>query len=298
MYFEPKMIKVQTGQIIEFYSNTCKVKGVDADYKCRIQGRIDLVVGDMVNIELEPNGDACEGVVTERLDRKTALYKSKDRTKKAVAANITCIGVLATVYPKTSNEFIDKWVAISRCSNIEPIIIFNKSDSVEEGSYDENQKLYSNLDIKTFLISAKLHLNLEPLTEFLANQTAIFVGNSGSGKSTLTSALTGEVILARELSNNQGVHTTSVSTLYSTDKKFKLIDSPGVRDIGIEHLLAKDILHGFSEIENLASSCAYPKCSHQEDDGCAVMEALNNDEIAQSRYNNFMTIVQSSNYGE
>ncbi len=90
----------------------------------------------------------------------------------------------------------------------------------------------------------------------------------------------------------------AVHPFFTLDKKFKLIDSPGVRDIGIEHLLAKDILHGFSEIENLASSCAYPKCSHQEDDGCAVMEALNNDEIAQSRYNNFMTIVQSSNYGE
>ena len=78
-----------------------------------------------------------------------------------------------------------------------------------------------------FEISAKFNTNLENLILFLENETSIFVGNSGSGKSTLTSALTGTHILSKELSNNQGVHTTSVSTLYEAENQMKVIDSPG-----------------------------------------------------------------------
>ena len=120
------------------------------------------------------------------------------------------------------------------------------------------------------------------------------MGNSGSGKSTLTTAITGKEILSRELSNNQGVHTTSVSTLYNSDN-IKLIDSPGVRDIGIEHLVQADIISAFSEINNLAANCAYPKCAHKNDEGCAVMNGVQNGDIEESRYNNFIFLSQDNN---
>ena len=100
--------------------------------------------------------------------------------------------------------------------------------------------------------------------------------------------MTGKHILSKELSNNQGVHTTSVSTLYEAGNKIKVIDSPGVRDIGIEQLSSDEILAGFTEINNLASKCEFPKCGHKDDEGCAVIAALNNADIQQSRYNNFM----------
>ena len=122
---------------------------------------------------------------------------------------------------------------------------------------------------------------------YLLNKTTIFVGNSGSGKSTLTAALTGKKILSKALSNNQGVHTTSVSTLYHTDE-MKIIDSPGVRDIGIDHLNSKEIILGFPEIINHSLLCAFPNCSHQIDEGCAVIAALKNGDIEERRYNNFI----------
>jgi ribosome biogenesis GTPase len=289
------MIKVQTGQIIEFYSNTCRVAGTTDTFKCRIQGRIDLVVGDFVKIAPAEGLTNCDAIVTDRLDRATALFKSKDRVTKAVAANITHLGILVTFHPKTSLEFIDKWIVIALHSGIQPFIVFNKIDSLEKNAFGSLKKIYQNLEIPMFEISAKFNTNLENLISFLENETSIFVGNSGSGKSTLTSALTGTHILSKELSNNQGVHTTSVSTLYEVENQMKVIDSPGVRDIGIEQLSHAEILAGFKEIDELAAKCEFPKCGHGDDEGCAVMQALNNDDIEQSRYNNFMILNDAAN---
>jgi ribosome biogenesis GTPase len=281
------MLKVQTGQIVEFYSNSCCVVSEGKEFRCKIQGRINLVVGDLVEIESSPVNGNSEGLVTKRLDRVTALYKSKEKVKKPIAANISHIGILVTKNPKTNLEFIDKWITISKISSIEPFIIFNKIDLLQNGAFQEDQKIYERIGIKTFQISAKLFINVDELKKYLSKRTTIFVGNSGSGKSTLTSAITGKEILSKALSNNQGVHTTSVSTLYHIDE-MKIIDSPGVRDIGIDHLKPRDIILGFPEIVNYSLNCTFPNCSHQTDEGCEVMAALKNGDIEESRYNNFI----------
>jgi len=281
------MIKVQTGQIVEFYSNSCSVVSAGEEFKCKIRGRINLVVGDMVEIEIISNNDNLEGLVTKRLDRVTALFKSKEKVKKLIAANITHIGILVTQSPKTNLEFIDKWITISINASIEPFIIFNKIDLLTNDEFKEIQKIYEDLGIKTFQISAKLRTNIDVLKEYLLKKTAIFVGNSGSGKSTLTSAITGKKILSKALSNNQGVHTTSLSTLYNINE-MQIIDSPGVRDIDIDHLKLKEITLGFPEIMHHSLNCVFPNCSHQIDDGCAVKTAMKNGDIKESRYNNFI----------
>jgi ribosome biogenesis GTPase len=245
------------------------------------------VVGDLVELKIVSNNDSLQGIVTKRLERVTALYKSKEKVKKPIAANVSHIGILVTKSPKTNLEFIDKWITISKNASIEPFVIFNKIDLLQDDAFDEIQKVYKGIGIKTFQISAKLSTNIGELKKYLSERTTIFVGNSGSGKSTLTSALTGKKILSRELSNNQGVHTTSVSTLYKA-KEMQIIDSPGVRDIGIDHLKPNEIILGFPEIMNYSLNCAFPNCSHQIDEGCAVITALKNGDIKESRYNNFI----------
>jgi ribosome biogenesis GTPase len=281
------MLKVQTGQIVEFYSNSCCVVSEGKELRCKIQGRINLVVGDLVQLESSSMDSNSEGLVTKRLDRVTVLYKSKEKVRKPIAANISHIGILVTKNPKTNLEFIDKWITISKNASIEPFIIFNKIDLLQNSSFQENKKVYESIGIRTFQISAKLFTNLDELKKYLSKKTTIFVGNSGSGKSTLTSAITGKKILSKALSNNQGVHTTSVSTLYHTDE-MKIIDSPGVRDIGIDHLKPKEIILGFPEIINYSLNCTFPNCSHQTDEGCEVITALKNGDIEESRYNNFI----------
>ena len=281
------MLTVPTGQIIEVYSNSCCVASGGKEFKCAIQGRINLVVGDLVDIEILTDNHAMQGLVIKRFERVTALYKSKDKIKKPIAANISHIGILVTKSPKTNLEFIDKWITISKNASIEPFIIFNKIDQLQNAAFEEVQKVYEDVGVKTFQISAKLFTNIDELKGYLLNKTTIFVGNSGSGKSTLTAALTGKKILSKALSNNQGVHTTSVSTLYHTDE-MKIIDSPGVRDIGIDHLNSKEIILGFPEIINYSLLCVFPNCFHQTDEGCAVIAALKNGDIEERRYNNFI----------
>ena len=281
------MLKVQTGQIVEFYSNSCCVMSEGKEHKCKILGRINLVVGDLVEIELSSVDSSSEGLVIKRLERVTALYKSKEKVKKPIAANISHIGILVTKSPKTNLEFIDKWITISKVASIEPFIIFNKIDLLQNSEFQEDQQTYERIGIKTFEISAKLFTNVDKLKKYLSKRTTIFVGNSGSGKSTLTSAITGKEILSKALSNNQGVHTTSVSSLYQVNE-MKIIDSPGVRDIGINHLKLEEIILGFPEIINYSLNCTFPNCSHQADEGCAVMAALKNGDIEESRYNNFI----------
>ena len=281
------MLKVQTGQIVEFYSNSCCVMSEGKEHKCKIQGRINLVVGDLVEIKLSSLDSSSEGLVIKRLERVTALYKSKEKVKKPIAANISHIGILVTKSPKTNLEFIDKWITISKVASIEPFIIFNKIDLLQNSEFQEDQQTYERIGIKTFEISAKLFTNVDKLKKYLSKRTTIFVGNSGSGKSTLTSAITGKEILSKALSNNQGVHTTSVSSLYHVNE-MKIIDSPGVRDIDINHLKLEEIILGFPEIINYSLNCAFPNCSHQADKGCAVMAALKNGDIEESRYNNFI----------
>ena len=290
------MLKVQTGQIVEFYSNSCLVLSQDKEIKCEILGRISLVVGDLVEIEPLNNGGIYQGRVTKRFKRLTALYKSKEKIRKPIAANISNIGILVTKNPKTSHEFIDKWITIAINASLEPFLVFNKIDALEKDSYVQDKKIYTNIGIKTFEVSAKKLININNLSEYLLNKTTIFVGNSGSGKSTLTSALTEKAILSRALSNNQGVHTTSVSTLYNFNG-MKIIDSPGVRDIGLDHLGSEEIILGFSEISAFSRKCNFPNCSHQKDKGCAVLNAVKNGDISESRYNNFMNLSNEKENG-
>ena len=115
------MLKVQTGQIVEFYSNSCLVLSEDKEIKCEILGRISLVVGDLVEIEPLNDGGIYQGRVTKRLKRLTALYKSKEKIRKPIAANISNIGILVTKNPKTSLEFIDKWITIAINASLEPL---------------------------------------------------------------------------------------------------------------------------------------------------------------------------------
>ena len=290
------MLKVQTGQIVEFYSNSCLVLSEDKEIKCEILGRISLVVGDLVEIEPLNDGGNYQGRVTKRLKRLTALYKSKEKIRKPIAANISNIGILVTKNPKTSLEFIDKWITIAINASLEPFLVFNKIDELDEDTYVQDKKIYTNIGIKTFEVSAKKLININNLSEYLLNKTTIFVGNSGSGKSTLTSALTGKVILSKALSNNQGVHTTSVSTLYNLNG-MQIIDSPGVRDIGLDHLGSEEIILGFVEISDFSRKCDFPNCSHQKDKGCAVINAVKNGDISESRYNNFMNLSNGKENG-
>ena len=280
------MKKVQTGFVIEFYSNACLVRTKVGDIPCIAIK--DVVVGDIVKIEIIQDSKEIKGLIVSKNPRKSALQKKDGLKSKTIAANITHVGILVTLEPKTTAEFIDKWILTSILSNIKPFIINNKIDLKPDDSYINKLNIYKKLDIDIFGISAKNNTNIVEIKEFLEEKCVVFVGNSGAGKSTLTNCLTGEDIKTNKLSNNQGVHTTSVSTLYEVENNIKIIDSPGVRDLPITGWKKNEIIYGFVELQRLSEKCKFNDCNHTNNDGCAILNALNNGEINKSRYNNFI----------
>ena len=280
------MKKVQTGFVIEFYSNGCLVRTKDADIPCIAIKNV--VVGDVVKIELVQDSKKIKGLILSREPRKSALQKKEGLKSKTIAANITHVGILVTQEPKTTNEFIDKWILTSILSGIKPFIINNKIDLKSDEDYIDRLNIYRKLDINIYEVSAKNNINIFEVKEYLEEKCVVFVGNSGAGKSTLTNCLTGRDIKTNMLSNHQGVHTTSISTLYEIQNNIKIIDSPGVRDLPITGWKKNEIIHGFVELQKLSKKCKFYDCNHINNDGCAIVNAIDNGKINKSKYNNFI----------
>ena len=286
MYFVPIMQKVQTGQVIEFYSNSCLVKTKFGKFDC--VATKNVVVGDFVEVEIIQDSKKPLGKIIKVNRRDSKISKRIKNQDKLFAANISHVGILVTQIPKTSSEFIDKWLVKANASNIKPFLINNKVDMKQEKNYLEKLDIYKNINIKIIDTSAKYDKNISELKEFLTDKCVLFVGNSGAGKSTLTSKIIGKNLKINSLSNDQGVHTTSISSLYEIDSNIKIIDSPGMRDIAIENYSEREIINGFEEIQNASKYCKFNNCNHIDNEGCNITKKLLNDEINESRYNNFI----------
>ena len=286
MYFVPIMQKVQTGQVIEFYSNSCLVKTKFGKFDC--VATKNVVVGDFVEVEIIQDSKKPLGKIIKVNRRDSKISKRIKNQDKLFAANISHVGILVTQIPKTSSEFIDKWLVKANASNIKPFLINNKVDMKPEKNYLEKLDIYKNINIKIIDTSAKYDKNISELKQFLTDKCVLFVGNSGAGKSTLTSKIIGKNLKTSSLSNDQGVHTTSISSLYEIDSNIKIIDSPGMRDIAIENYSEREIINGFEEIQNASKYCKFNNCNHIDNEGCNITKKLLNDEINESRYNNFI----------
>ena len=280
------MQKVQTGQVVEFYSNSCLVKTKFGKFDC--VATKNVVVGDFVEVEIIQDSKKPLGKIIKVNRRDSKISKRIKNQNKLFAANISHVGILVTQIPKTSSEFIDKWLVKANASNIKPFLINNKIDMKQEKNYLEKLDIYKNINIKIIDTSAKYDKNISELKEFLTDKCVLFVGNSGAGKSTLTSKIIGKNLKISSLSNDQGVHTTSISSLYEIDSNIKIIDSPGMRDIAIENYSEREIINGFEEIQNASKYCKFNNCNHIDNEGCNITKKLLNDEINESRYNNFI----------
>ena len=280
------MEKVQTGQVIEFYSNSCLVKTNLGEFNCIAIKNI--VVGDFVQLEIIQDSKKPLGKITKVNKRSSVLSRRDGNKNKLFAANVTHVGILVTPNPKTTTEFIDKWILKTKLSNIEPFILNNKIDLESDQEYINKIKIYRDINFNIINISAKYNENLDELINFIKNKCVLFVGNSGAGKSTLTSKIIGKELKTNELSNDQGVHTTSISSLYELTDNAKVIDSPGMRDIELLDYSRENIINGFEEIFELSKNCKFNDCNHINNQGCKVIEGLANGVISKSRYNNFI----------
>lgn len=281
----------------------CHVKG---NFRIRgIRSTNPVAVGDYVEVQTLPDGT---NWITEIEDRRNYIVRRATNLSKEshiLAANIDQVALIVTVnHPVTSTTFIDRFLATCEAYRVRAILIFNKIDLLTEeetAQLKELRDLYEQLDYPTLEISA---ISLQPseILPLFEGKTTLLSGNSGVGKSTLLNALFGkEVTRTGKISDahDKGMHTTTFSEMYFLDEansqepiaKSRIIDTPGIKGFGTIDFEKEEVSHYFREIFQTGRECRFGNCTHTNEPGCAVQEAIIKGNIAISRYESYLSLL-------
>jgi len=279
-------------------------------YEARIRGKFKLIktrltnplaVGDHVEFELEQDDIAW---ITKIESRKNYLIrKSVNLSKEAhiIASNIDVACFIYTLkFPETSLGFLDRFLACCEAYNIIPLILFNKTDLLNEDELEiiENiSSLYENIGYKTLKTSSVSGENLEILREEIKDKVSVFFGHSGCGKSTLVNALQPNLNLKTgEISDVhlKGKHTTTFAQMHFWKFGGSVIDTPGVREFAMIDVEKEEIQHYFPEIFETGRECKFHNCLHINEPKCAVLQNLESGEIEETRYITYLKLMEEA----
>ncbi len=288
-------VKTQDGSFLE-----CRIKG-----KFRMKGiksTNPIAVGDVVDYELEEGSDVTTGMISNIHDRKNYIVrKSVNLSKQThiIASNIDIVFLLVTINnPPTTTSFIDRFLVTAEAYGIEAVLIFNKIDTYDDAMLDEQlylQHVYQEIGYKCLRISSTEKKGLDELKAMMIGKVCMFSGHSGVGKSTLVNALEPSLDLKTKTiseQSKQGQHTTTFAEMYDLNFDSKIIDTPGIKGFGIVDMEKEEISGYFPEFFKLQDQCKFNNCLHKEEPHCAVKAALEKDEIAWSRYNSYLKILE------
>ncbi|MDV2458557.1 ribosome small subunit-dependent GTPase A [Elizabethkingia anophelis] len=279
-------------------------------YEARIRGKFKLIktrltnplaVGDFVEFSLEQDDIAW---ITKIEPRKNYLIrKAVNLSKEAhiIASNIDIGCILFTLkMPETSLGFLDRFLVCCEAYDIKPLILFNKADLLdqEELEYAEDiATVYQSIGYDSLFVSSVSELNMESLRGILKDKTSVFFGHSGSGKSTLVNALNPEVNLKTgDISDIhlKGKHTTTFAQMHFWPFGGQVIDTPGVREFAMIDVEKEEIQHYFPEIFSISENCKFNNCLHINEPKCAVLDALEHEEILESRYATYIKLMEEA----
>ena len=291
-------VKIDDGRIIE-----SKIKG---NFRLKgIRSTNPIAVGDIVDIDINNEGTA---FITKIHDRKNYIVrKSSNLSKQShiLATNLDQALLIVTVnYPETSPVFIDRFLATAEAYRIPVKIIINKTDCYDEHDLSYMNgiiNLYETIGYQCFPVSAVTGEGLDALKDCLKDNISLLSGNSGVGKSTLINAiLPGLSLRTGQISDahGTGMHTTTFSEMFPLPQGGYLIDTPGVRGFGTFDFKEEEVGHFFKEIFNISQDCKFNNCTHRHEPGCAVLKALENHYISESRYNSYLSILEDASEGK
>lgn len=279
----------------------CKVKG-----KFRLKGirtTNPVAVGDRVTIAVNPDGNA---YITEIEPRKNYIIRRASNLSKEshiIAANVDRAYLVVTLsHPTTSLTFIDRFLATAEAYEVPVTIVVNKIDLLHDAEdkelLDAVAYLYRSIGYTVIEVSATEGLGIDSLKENLKGQVSLFSGNSGVGKSTIINNIIPEAELRTASiseSHDTGMHTTTFSEMFELPEGGWIIDTPGIKGFGTIDIKKEEIGHFFPEIFKTAQDCRYSDCTHTGEPGCAVVEAVEDHRIAESRFNSYLSILQDTN---
>ncbi|MEX8549222.1 MAG: ribosome small subunit-dependent GTPase A [Mucilaginibacter sp.] len=280
-------------------------------FDCRIKGKFrmkgltttnPIAVGDQVDFEIEP--DQQTGVIHKLHDRKNYIIrKSINLSKQAqiIAANLDLALLVVTLAsPRTSLGFIDRFLVTAEAYGIKAGLVFNKLDLFSEEGLEilaEYKSIYEKIGYPCYQVSAIKKTGLKEVLAVLKDKTTLFSGHSGVGKSTLLNAiLPGLEVRTGEISDwsDTGKHTTTFAEMFELPFGGFLIDTPGIRELGVIDIEKQELSHFFPEMRNLLNQCRFHNCRHINEPGCAVLAALEAGEIEPSRYESYLSIYQGN----
>lgn len=301
-----------TGTVYKSTGSWYTVKtDLGAVYQCRIKGKFRIqgikstnpvAVGDAVDFETEIVDGETTGIIHRIHDRENYIIrKSVNLSKQThiIASNIDQVFLLITINnPPTLTGFIDRFLVTAEAYDIKTILLFNKIDSYDDDTLDEVRYLahvYRKIGYECIGISAKTGKNIDKVKSLMIGKTSMFSGHSGVGKSTLINVLEPDLDLkTKEISEQhmQGQHTTTFAEMFDLSFDARIIDTPGIKGFGVVDMDKEEVGDYFPEFFALKEHCKFNNCLHTEEPKCAVKEALDNDEVAFSRYRSYLQILE------
>jgi len=285
------LVRLPNGEIID-----CVLKG-----KIRLDGRKTtnpVAVGDVVDVESDENGDYVIANIHPR--KNYIIRKSINLSKQAqiLASNLDqAMLVVTLVAPRTHLGFIDRFLITAEAYSIPAILVFNKSDVLDEellGLQQEIISIYENAGYKCIVVSSLKKQNLDEVKDLLKDKTTLISGHSGVGKSTLINAIEpGLDLKTGDISSVhlKGMHTTTFAELHPLSFGGFIIDTPGIKELGLVEMKKEEVGHYFPEIRKVMNNCKFNNCLHVNEPKCAVKEAVENGEISEERYHSYLGIL-------
>jgi ribosome biogenesis GTPase len=274
----------------------CRIKG-----KFRMQGITTtnpVAVGDVVEFEMEPEQES--GVITKLHQRKNYIIrKAINLSKQAqiIAANLDqALLVVTLASPRTSLGFIDRFLVTAEAYDIPARLIFNKVDLFSDEGLEilaDLKAVYEKIGYPCFEVSALEGTNIDKVQELLKDKVTLFSGHSGVGKSSLINALLPNLDLRTHMVSewsDKGMHTTTFAEMFELPQGGFIIDTPGIRELGVIDIEKNELSHFFPEMRSRMNQCRFNNCRHINEPGCAVLEALEEGEIELSRYESYLSI--------
>jgi len=259
-----------------------------------------IAVGDSVKIVAE---NELEGsvTITEIDDRRNYITRTSPANKHKhhiIASNIDQSLLFATLKdPKTSQGFIDRFLITSEAYRIPSIIVFNKSDLYEEKELEkfaEVGAIYEAIGYKVMGMSIDKNIGVADVKNLLKDKTTLLSGHSGVGKSSFINTIFPDLQLrTQDVSgwSGKGLHTTTFAEMFNLPFGGRVIDTPGIRELGLVDIPKQELSHYFPEMRVLINDCQFNNCMHTNEPGCAVKEAVEEGSIHMDRYISYCNIL-------
>ena len=266
-----------------------------------------VAVGDEVEIGTENEGENFRPdgpvVITSIHPRKNYITRVSPANKNQfhiIASNLDQTLLFATLKePKTSQGFIDRFLVAAEMYHIPAVIVFNKADlykKKEEQRFEEWKNMYEAIGYKVEKISVQTGEGVDELRELLKNKITLLSGHSGVGKSSFLNKLFPQMNLkTQDVSgwSGKGLHTTTFAEMFDLPGGGAIIDTPGIRELGLVDIVKQELSHYFPEMKEQIQGCQFNNCLHAEEPGCAVKEAVRKGKITEDRYVSYRNILDS-----